>query len=44
MRISFETWPVPTGYAYLAVPVSAAILLAFALERLATTWLELRNS
>ena len=44
MRISFETWQVPTGYAYLAVPVSAAILLAFALERLVTTWLELRKS
>lgn len=44
MRISFETWQVPTGYAYLAVPVSAVILLAFALERLVTLWLELRKS
>jgi TRAP-type transport system small permease protein len=43
MRIPFDTWAVPTGYAYMAVPVSAALLLVFALERLVTTWLEFRR-
>lgn len=38
MRIPFDTWQVPTGYAYMAVPVAATILLAFALERLVTNW------
>lgn len=34
MRIPFDTWRFPTGWAYMAVPVAAAILLAFTLERL----------
>lgn len=34
MRISYETWDFPTGYAYLALPVCAAILLVFNVERL----------
>ncbi len=36
MRIPFDTWQVPTGYAYLAVPVAAFFLLAFGIERLLT--------
>lgn len=34
MRIPFDTWRFPTGWAYMAVPVAAAILLAFSVERL----------
>ncbi len=40
MRIRFDTWDWPTGWAYMAVPVAAAFLLAFVLERLATLLLE----
>lgn len=40
MRVRFDTWHWPTGWAYAAVPVAAAILLAFVLERLVTTWQE----
>lgn len=36
MRVPFDTWRVPTGWAYMAVPVAAALLLAFTLERLVT--------
>lgn len=36
MRVPFDTWRFPTGWAYMAVPVAAAILLAFTLERLVT--------
>ena len=34
MRISYETWDFPTGYAYLALPISVLILLLFNVERL----------
>lgn len=34
MRVPFDTWRLPTGWAYMAVPVASAILLAFTLERL----------
>jgi len=34
MGIPFPAWWVPTGYAYLAVPVSAALLVIFSLERI----------
>ena len=40
MRVRFDTWHWPTGWAYMAVPFAAAILLAFVLERLVTTALE----
>jgi TRAP-type transport system small permease protein len=43
MRIPFDTWAVPTGYAYMAVPVAALLLLAFTLERLVNTIWELRQ-
>ena len=36
MRIPFDTWRFPTGWAYLAVPVAAALLLVFTIERLVT--------
>jgi len=38
MRIPFDTWDFPTGWAYMAVPVSAVFLLVFTLERLVILW------
>lgn len=43
MRIPFDTWQFPTGWAYMAVPVAAAILIVFTLERLASTIWERRT-
>lgn len=43
MRIPFDTWDIPTGYAYFAVPVSGVILLVFCLERLVILVKELRT-
>lgn len=37
MRVPFDTWAFPTGYAYLAVPVAGALLLVFTIERLVIT-------
>jgi TRAP-type C4-dicarboxylate transport system permease small subunit len=34
MRISYETWNFPTGWAYLALPTAAAIMLLFTAEKL----------
>ena len=34
MRISYETWNFPTGWAYLALPTAAALMLIVNLERL----------
>ena len=34
MRISFETWKFPTGFAYLAAPVSGLIMIVFCIEKL----------
>lgn len=44
MRIPFDTWQFPTGWAYMAVPVAAVILVAFTLERLAATIWEPRST
>ena len=44
MRVPFDTWAVPTGVAYAAVPVAAVLLLAFTLERLVITVQELRRA
>ncbi|MEX1333759.1 MAG: TRAP transporter small permease [Candidatus Limnocylindrales bacterium] len=43
MRIPFDTWQFPTGWAYMAVPVAAVILIVFTLERLASTIWERRT-
>lgn len=43
MRIPFDTWQFPTGWAYMAVPVAAVILVVFTLERLAATLWETRS-
>lgn len=43
MRIPFDTWQVATGWAYLAVPVAAVILLVFGFERLVKLGTELRK-
>jgi TRAP-type C4-dicarboxylate transport system permease small subunit len=34
MRIPFDTWDLPTGYAYLAVPVCSAIMMIVTLVRM----------
>ncbi|HSV56967.1 MAG TPA: TRAP transporter small permease [Magnetospirillaceae bacterium] len=34
MGIPFETWDVPTGYAFLAVPVNASIMALFCVNRI----------
>lgn len=44
MRISFETWDVPTGYAYAAVPITACFLLIFAVEHIVHHLKEVRTS
>jgi TRAP-type C4-dicarboxylate transport system permease small subunit len=38
MRISFETWKFPTGVAYLAAPVSGAIMLLFCVNKIRRYW------
>jgi TRAP-type C4-dicarboxylate transport system permease small subunit len=35
MRIPFDTWDLPTGYAYIAVPICSAIMIIVALVRMA---------
>jgi len=35
MRIPFDTWDLPTGYAYAAVPICGAIMIAVTLARMA---------
>jgi TRAP-type C4-dicarboxylate transport system permease small subunit len=35
MRIPFDTWDLPTGYAYIAVPICGAIMIIVALVRMA---------
>lgn len=35
MRIPFDTWDFPTGYAYMAVPICGAIMIAATLVRMA---------
>ena len=38
MRISFETWKFPTGVAYLAAPVSGAIMMLFCVNKIRRHW------
>jgi TRAP-type C4-dicarboxylate transport system permease small subunit len=35
MRIPFDTWDLPTGYAYMAVPVCGALMMMVTLVRMA---------
>lgn len=35
MRIPFDTWDLPTGYAYMAVPICSAIMIIVSLVRMA---------
>lgn len=37
MGIPFDTWDLPTGYAYLAVPVSGVVMLFFCLSNFGKT-------
>lgn len=34
MRISYEVWDFPTGYAYLALPIASIIMLIFNIEKI----------
>jgi TRAP-type C4-dicarboxylate transport system permease small subunit len=36
MGIPFETWNLPTGYAYVAVPVNALLMGLFCIEKILT--------
>lgn len=38
MGIPFETWRLPTGYAYLAAPVSAILMTFFCTNKLLRLW------
>ena len=35
MRIPFDTWDLPTGYAYMAVPICSVIMILVTLIRMA---------
>jgi TRAP-type C4-dicarboxylate transport system permease small subunit len=43
MRIPFDTWDLPTGYAYMAVPICAAIMIIVTLVRMAEYLFERRK-
>ena len=43
MRIPFDTWDLPTGYAYMAVPICGAIMIIVALVRMAEYLFERRK-
>jgi TRAP-type transport system small permease protein len=44
MGVPFPAWRVPTGYAYIAVPASAVLLIIFGLERVVKHLKEIRSS
>ena len=43
MRIPFDTWDLPTGYAYMAVPICSAIMIIVTLVRMAEYLFERRE-
>ena len=43
MRIPFDTWDLPTGYAYMAVPICGAIMIIVTLVRIAEYLFERRK-
>jgi len=43
MRIPFDTWDLPTGYAYMAVPICGAIMIIVTLVRIAEYLFERRE-
>ena len=43
MRIPFDTWDLPTGYAYLAVPICGALMIIVTLVRMADALSERRE-
>jgi TRAP-type C4-dicarboxylate transport system permease small subunit len=43
MRIPFDTWDLPTGYAYMAVPICSAIMILVTLVRVADYLFERRE-
>jgi TRAP-type C4-dicarboxylate transport system permease small subunit len=44
MRIPFDTWDLPTGYAYMAVPICGAIMILITLVRMAEYLFERRKT
>lgn len=44
MRIPFDTWDFPTGYAYSAVPVCSGLMLIMTIERFVHHFSERRKS
>jgi TRAP-type C4-dicarboxylate transport system permease small subunit len=43
MRIPFDTWDLPTGYAYMAVPICSAIMIIVTLVRMGNFIRDRRN-
>jgi TRAP-type C4-dicarboxylate transport system permease small subunit len=43
MRIPFDTWDLPTGYAYIAVPICSAIMIIVTFVRMADCLLKRRG-
>ena len=43
MRIPFDTWDFPTGYAYIAVPICSAIMVVVTIVRMIEYLLERRK-
>jgi TRAP-type C4-dicarboxylate transport system permease small subunit len=43
MRIPFDTWDLPTGYAYMAVPICGAVMIIVTLVRMAEYLFERRK-
>jgi TRAP-type C4-dicarboxylate transport system permease small subunit len=43
MRIPFDTWDLPTGYAYVAVPVCGALMILVTLVKIADSLMERRQ-
>jgi len=43
MRIPFDTWDLPTGYAYMAVPICGSIMIIVTLVRMAEYLFERRK-
>jgi TRAP-type C4-dicarboxylate transport system permease small subunit len=43
MRIPFDTWDLPTGYAYMAVPICSAIMILVTMIRMGEYLFERRK-
>jgi TRAP-type C4-dicarboxylate transport system permease small subunit len=43
MRIPFDTWDLPTGYAYVAIPICGTVMIMITLVRMAEYLFERRK-